>query len=86
MCKRNLRVRVSKLTKSEYDVILREANFTQEQRKLFVELNRDQYYDFSIMEKLHITNREWYYELKGTVIDKVERIATQYGFIDKIRG
>lgn len=86
MCKRNLRVRVSKLTKSEYDVILREANFTQDQRKLFVELNRDQYYDFSIMEKLHITNREWYYELKGTVIDKVERIATQYGFIDKIRG
>lgn len=86
MCKRNLRVRVSKLTQSEYDVILREANFTQDQRKLFVELNRDQYYDFSIMATLNITNREWYYDLKGTVIDKVERIATQYGFIDKIRG
>ena len=86
MCKRNQRVRISSLTKSEYDVILREANFTEEQRKLFVELNKDYYYDFSIMVALNLTNRERYYQIKGVVIDKVERIATQYGFIDKIRG
>lgn len=86
MCKRNQRVRISSLTKSEYDVILREANFTEEQRKLFVELNKDYYYDFSIMASLNLTNRERYYQIKGVVIDKVDRIATQHGFIDKIKG
>jgi hypothetical protein len=38
------------------------------------------------MASLNLTNRERYYQIKGVVIDKVERIATQHGFIDKIKG
>ena len=86
MCKRNQRVRISSLTKSEYDVILREANFTEEQRKLFVELNRDNYYDFAIMLMLNLgSNTRKYYDLKSVVIDKVERIAQEYGFYESIK-
>jgi hypothetical protein len=83
VCKRNLRVRISRLTKKEYDLILEEANFTDDQRKVFVQLNKDAYYDFGIMNAIGLTARQ-YYAIKCIVVDKVERIATEHGFINGI--
>lgn len=83
MCKRNLRIRISRLTKKEYELIREEANFTEEQEKIFVQLNKDQFYDIAIMSMLQLSPRR-YYELKAIVVDKVERISRENGFIDAI--
>ena len=83
MCKRNKRIRISKLTKREYNIILEDANFTEDQLKIFKELNKDQYYDCAIMASLNMSPRR-FYEIKGVVIDKTERIARENGFIDAI--
>ena len=83
MCKRNKRIRVCRLTKREYELILDNANFTDEQLNLFVQLNKDQYFDFAIMDSMKLTANR-YYEIKGIVVDKVERIARDYGFYESI--
>ena len=83
MCKRNLRIRICRLTKKEYELIREEANFTEEQEKIFVQLNKDQYYDVGIMTELGIAPKQ-YYAIKRVVVDKVERIATDHGFVDRI--
>ena len=83
MRKRNHRIRISKLTSREYHVILESANFTDEQRELFERLNKDQYYDVALMSQMNLSSRR-YYDLKSTVIDKVERIARESGFLDAI--
>ena len=83
MCKRNKRIRISKLTKREYNTIIEEANFTEDQLKVFQELNKDKLYDFAIMVELNMSSRH-YYDVKAVVIDKVERIARENGFIDAI--
>lgn len=84
MCKRNMRIAISRLTRKEYSLCLEEANFTEDQRKVFEMLNRDQCYDIGIMTALSLPLHR-YYDIKGVVMDKVERIATEYGFIDKIK-
>ena len=83
MRNKNHRIRISKLTAREFRIIIDEANFTDEQRVLFEQLNKDQYYDIAIMMQMTISPRR-YYDLKATVIDKVERIATENGFLDAI--
>ena len=83
MCKRNKRIRISKLTKREYNTVIEEANFTDDQLKVFRELNKDQLYDFAIMTALNMSTRH-YYDVKAVVIDKVERIAREKCFIDAI--
>lgn len=83
MCKRNKRIKISRLTKREYNLILEDANFTDDQLKIFKELNRDQYYDCAIMASINMSPRR-FYEIKAVVIDKVERIARENGFIDAI--
>lgn len=83
MCKRNLRIRVCRLTKKEYELIRVEANFTEEQEKIFVQLNKDQLYDVAIMSMLQLSPRR-YYEIKAIVVDKVERIARENGFYEAI--
>jgi hypothetical protein len=83
VAKRNLRIRISRLTKKELELIRDEANFTEEQEKIFVQLNKDQYYDVGIMTELGIAPKQ-YYAIKRVVVDKVERIATDHGFVDRI--
>lgn len=83
MCKRNERIEVSNLTKKEYDLVIQNANFTEEQQKVFEALNKDRLYDFAIMIDLKLSTRR-YYHVKAVVIDKVERIAQEYGFIQAI--
>ena len=83
MCKRNKRIRISRLTKREYNLVLDDANFTDDQLKIFKELNKDQYYDHAIMLALNMSPRH-YYDTKAVVVDKTERIAREYGFIDAI--
>ena len=83
MCKRNKRIRISRLTKREYNIVIEDANFSEEQLKVFQELNKDLLYDFSIMDALHMSPRR-FYDIKAVVIDKTERIAREKGFIDAI--
>ena len=73
------KINISALTRSEFDKIIEEANFTEEQRMIFLALNKDNQYDFGIMLEIGISGRR-YYRLKKIVIQKVERIARQFGF------
>lgn len=78
------RVNISALTQSELDQIIARANFTDDQKAIFNELNKDKYYDYAIMINLNIPNRR-YYNLKKIVIDKAERIAVEMGYIYVIK-
>lgn len=60
------------------------ANFTDDQRAIFDELNKNKYYDYAIMINLNIPPRR-YYDTKGIVVNKVERIVTELGYIHAIK-
>ena len=60
------------------------ANFTEDQRAIFDELNKNKYYDYAIMVNLNIPNRR-YYNTKNIVMDKVERIAVEMGYNHAIK-
>ena len=66
------------------DQIIARANFTDDQKAIFDELNKDKYYDYGIMLNLNIPNRR-YYDIKKIVIDKAERIAVEMGYIHAIK-
>ena len=72
-------INISALTRAEFDKIIEDANFTEEQRMIFLALNKDNQYDYGIMLEIGISGRR-YYKLKKIVIQKVERIARQFGF------
>ena len=55
------------------------ANFTDEQKAIFSELNKNKYYDYAIMINLNIPNRR-YYLIKKIVMDKAERIVVEMGY------
>lgn len=76
-------IRISSLTRSELEKILDQGNFTEEQERIFNLLNKDDLFDFGIMQKLGLSNRR-YYDVKAVVLAKVERIARENGFIDSI--
>ena len=77
-------IKVSALTKKEFEKIKAEANFTELQLKIFEELNRDEVYDVGIMTKLGLSQRE-YYEVKKITVDKVIRIALELGYTFAIK-
>ena len=77
-------IKVSALTKKEFERIKSEANFTELQLKIFEELNRDEIYDVGIMTKLGLSQRE-YYEIKKIVVDKVIRLANELGYTFAIK-
>ena len=60
------------------------ANFTDDQRAIFDELNKNKYYDYAIMVNLQMPNRR-YYSTKNIVVDKVERIAVEMGYTHAIK-
>jgi hypothetical protein len=66
------------------DSIIARANFTDDQKAIFNELNKNKYYDYAIMTILNIPNRR-YYDIKKIVIDKAERIAVEMGYIHAIK-
>ena len=66
------------------DSIIARANFTDDQKAIFNELNKNKYYDYAIMLNLNIPNRR-YYDIKKIVIDKAERIAVEMGYIHAIK-
>ena len=72
-------IKLSALTKKELERIKVEANFTQKQLMIYEELNKDEVYDQGIMLKLRMSSRE-YYELKKIVVDKVIRLAREFGY------
>ena len=72
-------IKLSALTKREYEAIKAEANFTPKQLLIYEELNRDEVYDQGIMLKLSMASRE-YYELKKITVDKVIRLAREFGY------
>lgn len=76
-------IRISSLTRSELEAILDEGNFSQEQEQVFRLLNKDELFDIGIMQKLGLSNRH-YYDVKSVVMSKIERIATEKGFINSI--
>ena len=78
------RVNISALTRSELEEVIARANFTEDQRAIFEELNKNKYYDYAIMLNLNIPNRR-YYNTKSIVVDKVERIAVEMGYIHAIK-
>ena len=63
----------------ELEQIIQRANFTDDQRAVFDELNKNKYYDYAIMLNLNIPNRR-YYLIKKIVIDKTERLAVEMGY------
>lgn len=79
-----MRVNISALTKSELDAVIARANFTDDQRAIFDELNKNKYYDYAIMANLNIPNRR-YYSNKHIVVDKVERIVVEMGYNHAIK-
>lgn len=76
--KRN-KLRISALTQTEVDIVKRNANFNKDQEAIFDYLNQDRFLDFAIMERVGVSNHK-YYEIKNIVLDKVVKIATEYGF------
>lgn len=72
-------IKLSALTKKELERIKAEANFTPKQLLIYEELNRDEVYDQGIMLKLAMGSRE-YYELKKITVDKVIRLAHEFGY------
>ena len=76
-------IRISSLTRSELEAILDEGNFSQEQEQVFRLLNKDELFDIGIIQKLGLS-KDHYYDVKGVVLSKVERIATARGFISSI--
>lgn len=72
-------VKISALTKREFEAIKAEANFTPLQLRIYEELNRDEVYDQGVMLKLGMSTRE-YYETKKIVVDKVKRLAPVLGY------
>lgn len=79
-----MRVNISALTKSELEQIIARANFTEDQKAIFDELNKNKYYDYAIMTNLNIPNRR-YYNTKSIVVNKVERIAVEMGYTHAIK-
>lgn len=77
-------IKVSALTKKEYETVKSLANFTELQAKIYEELNRDEVYDVGIMTKLGLSQRE-YYEVKKITVDKVIRIALELGYTFAIK-
>lgn len=77
-------IRLSALTKAEYERIKAEANFTPKQLMIYEELNKDEVYDQAIMMKLSMSTRE-YYELKKITVDKVIRLALELGYTFAIK-
>jgi hypothetical protein len=73
------RIEISALTRVEIEKIVEEANFTEEQLRIFLALNKDSQYDYGIMLEIGMTGRR-YYKIKKIVIQKVERIAQQFGY------
>lgn len=63
----------------ELEQIIKMANFTDDQRAVFDELNKNKYYDYAIMLNLNIPNRR-YYLIKKIVIDKTERLVVEMGY------
>lgn len=63
----------------ELEQIIQRANFTDDQRAVFDELNKNKYYDYAIMLNLNIPNRR-YYLIKKIVIDKTERLVVEMGY------
>ena len=81
--KRN-KIKIYALTRSELETVRSEANFTADQDAVFDALNKDQYFDFAIMQDLGLSPRR-YYEIKRTVLEKVERIVVLLGYNHAIR-
>ena len=77
-------IKVSALTKKEYEAVKSLANFTELQAKIYEELHRDEVYDVGIMTKLGLSQRE-YYEVKKITVDKVIRIALELGYTFAIK-
>lgn len=63
----------------ELENVIQKANFTDEQKAVFSELNKNKYYDYAIMINLNIPNRR-YYLIKKIVLDKTERIVVEMGY------
>lgn len=63
--------------------ILEEGNFTKEQEQILLLLDKDELFDVGIMSKLGLS-KDHYYDVNGVVLSKIERIATERGFISSI--
>lgn len=77
--KRNCRIMISALTLKELDAIERVANFTDDQRAIFFALNKNRFCDYTLINDLNMSKRKYYRE-KLIVVDKVERIAVEFGY------
>lgn len=76
--KRN-KLRISALTQTEVDIVKMHANFNQDQETIFDYLNQDRLLDFAIMDRVGVSNHK-YYQIKSIVLEKVVKIANEYGF------
>jgi hypothetical protein len=72
-------IKVSALTKAEFEEIKLRANFSKDQELIYDALNRDDLYDYAIIRELRMSEHHYYY-LKSIVLLKVERISAELGY------
>lgn len=77
---RNTKISFDALTKTESEAIRAEANFTDEQERIFTAMGRGSLTDEGIMLSLNLSPRH-YYRTKRIVCDKTDRIAREKGYI-----
>ena len=70
------KVKFSALIKKDVDKIMEEANFTDEQMKIFSCLLKDKYTDVGIMEITKIPHKR-YYEVKKIISEKIIRVMNK---------
>lgn len=73
------KIKISDFTRPELEYIRSVANLSGDQSLILEELNKDQYYDYAIMQRLGLS-RKRYYAIKSVVLDKVERIILSDGY------
>ena len=70
------KVKFSALIKKDVEKIMEEANFTDEQMKIFSCLLKDKYTDVGIMEITKIPHKR-YYEVKKIISEKIIRVMNK---------
>jgi hypothetical protein len=77
------RLKISALTKKEFNAIVEAANFSDQQLELFTYLSKDMY-DVAIINRMAVSPNS-YYKLKKITVDKIVRVAVDLGYISLIK-
>lgn len=69
-----MKFRFDSLIQSDIDLVNDQAAWTEDQKKMFEKLLHSQTTDAGIMQELCISNNRRYYQIKGEIRKKIDRI------------